>query len=255
MTPVALDITVASIILLSTLVAYFRGIIKEVFTIFGLFVASFMAYKAGHLFIPAFDGWLGVPEDGVSEKVDYVFFGILSPAMASKVLSYGGTFFGVLIIVTLLGRMFARWIKEAGMESVDRWLGAGFGFLRGFLVLFIIYLPLVFIIGQEKFPDWAKNSYSVSTFNDTFEWLNKEYKLNEKIENDGDGVKIKFDKEDTEKLLEKGKDKFKKGVNEAKESLKEAIEKEEQEKREKSSDEKNSDSEEDEDGVDYYNEQ
>lgn len=55
MTPAILDIAVIVILLLSTLIAYFRGIIREIFTIIGLLAASFISYKFGHLLIPQFD--------------------------------------------------------------------------------------------------------------------------------------------------------------------------------------------------------
>jgi len=132
-----------------------------------------------------------------------------------------------------------------------------FGFLRGFLVLFLIYLPFNFLINPEKFPDWAKDSYSVAAFGKTYNWLNEEYKLSEKIEDDGEGVKIKFDKIDPEKALEVGKEKLEDGVRDAKESLKEAIEKEEHEKgdtKASDKDEENTSSDDAADVVDPYNE-
>ncbi len=206
MTPVALDIIVGVIILLSTVVAYMRGIIKEMFTIFGLFIAAFIAYKGGHLLLPDVNTWLHVPEDGISDKADYVLFGILSPAMAARAISYGGTFATVLLIVTLLGRMFSNWVKEAGMEIVDKCLGASFGFLRGFLVVFVMYVPFNYLIDGDEFPDWAKKSYSVSVFDKTFKWASKEFKLDEKIEEKSDGVVIKFSKIEANKKLKDASD-------------------------------------------------
>jgi len=206
MTPLALDIAVSSVIMLSIIVAYMRGIIKEMFTVVGLFMAAFIAYKLGHVLVPEFNNIFKVPESGDSEKAEYVLFGLLSPAVAATASSYGSTFAVVLIVVLLLGRMFSKWVKEAGMEIVDKVLGALFGFARGFMVVFAVYIPFHFLISSKDMPDWAKESNSVVAFEGTFKWLSKEMSLDKKIEERSDGLVIKFDKIAADKLLNKDAD-------------------------------------------------
>ena len=72
MTPDALDIAVGGIILLSIVFAYFRGIVKEIFTLLGLGLAGYTAYKGGHILIPEFNKWLQVPEEGSAEKEHHI---------------------------------------------------------------------------------------------------------------------------------------------------------------------------------------
>jgi len=59
MTPHALDLTIALILILSTLVAYFRGIVRELFMLAGFTLAAFISVKAGHLLVPDVSKWMG----------------------------------------------------------------------------------------------------------------------------------------------------------------------------------------------------
>jgi len=225
MTPIALDIFVGSIIVISGLVAYLRGIIKEVFTLVTFFLSIFLSYIAGHLLVPEFNSWFGVTEDGGFEKGKLIL-GILSPPMAAKFFSYGSIFLLVFIVLALLGGLLSRWIKETGLSIVDRVLGGAFGVFRGFLLLFLIYIPFNYVIEDNKFPEWATESISFPMFKSTFAWANNVFGLDKKIESSGSGIMIKFHKIDPEKMM-KRRAKLKKDVKKAKKELKESIDREE----------------------------
>lgn len=220
MTPLALDIAIGLIILLSTVVAYMRGLIKEIFTVAGFGAAIFFAYESGHLLIPQFNQWLHVPDGADTGKTELVM-GLLSPSLAAKVFSYGGMFLIAFIIIMLLGRLLTRWVNEAGLGIVDRLLGGTFGFLRGFLLVFMLYVPCTYLIDQKKMPEWATQSTSVPILQKTLTVANEYFELDKKIEDRGGGIAIKFDKVDLDKLGAK--------VHPAEEELKEAIKKEEKE--------------------------
>ena len=128
MTPHALDITVAIIILLSTLSAYFRGFVREFFMLIGLALATFIAYKAGHLLQPDVAQWLGAtPNNPDSEKPTVL--GLLKPTQATDVISYGGVFLGVFILMIIIRMMISHWVSGAGLTMADRVGGAIFGFV------------------------------------------------------------------------------------------------------------------------------
>lgn len=225
MTPLALDIIVGTILFFSMLVAYFRGIVKEVFTVVGLAAASYVSYKSGHLLVPQFNKWLHVPSAEVladkGEKVEKLW-GVLAPDVASKVFSYGGTFFFILIVASLISFFVSRTVKEMGLTLIDKLLGAGFGIARGFLIVFLLYVPCTFLIKAEKFPDWAKKSVSVPVLESTWQWADQKFEISKKIEDHGDGIAIKIDKVDPDKIGEET-------PSEAEEDLKKNIEQEETE--------------------------
>ncbi len=198
MTPLALDIAIGGIIFLSVLISYIRGIIKEIFTLLGLGVAGFASYSAGHLLIPGLNKWLDVPAAGSDKKAELIF-GVLSPAMTAKVVAYSGTFLVVFLFVALTGFMMSRLTKEAGLGIVDRLAGAAFGALRGFLLVFLVYVPCTYLIDQSKFPDWAKNSYSLPVLQKTLDWTNEKFELDKMIKDKDGGISIKIDKVDMDK--------------------------------------------------------
>lgn len=218
MTPAALDIAVGLLILISTAAACFRGIVKEIFTMGGFLVAVLVAWKAGHLLVPAFNGWLHVTEGKEAEKAEFIW-GLLSPALAAKVAAYGGVFLLIFLSLMLVGFLLSRWIKEMGVGSLDRLLGAIFGFLRGFLLVFVFYVPCVYLVNKDKFPAWAKESFSVPVLQATFEWANRSFGLDKMIEDRGSGIAIRLDKVDLDKIGDKIDD----GASAAEKELKEKI--------------------------------
>lgn len=179
MTPVALDIIIACILLLSALVAYFRGIIREAFTIVALIVASAASYFGGDKMISSFDKWLEVDKEAGAQAAAAVskaagsgtdatiiahkelVFGVADPALVSVISAYASVFIFFYLVMALAGFALSRAVAEAGLGVVDRLFGAAFGFARGFLVIFLCFLPISFLFSHDMYPEWARNSISV----------------------------------------------------------------------------------------------
>src|SRR6185312_565433 len=104
MTPHALDITIGIIILLSTVAAYFRGIVREFFMLAGLALATYVSAKAGHLLEPDVAQWLNAHPGSTNEKAS-ALGGLLTPTIATHVVAYGGLFLGVFIVMGLIRMM------------------------------------------------------------------------------------------------------------------------------------------------------
>ncbi|MFH1157846.1 MAG: CvpA family protein [Pseudomonadota bacterium] len=202
MTPIAFDLTVGTIILASTLISYFRGIIKEFFTLAGLGMALYVSYSGGHMLVPGLGKWLGVPPEGSSENVEKIL-GLLTPEVTANVTAYGGMFLLTFVFMVLVGRVITHWVADAGVGVVDRLLGAGFGFMRGFLLVFAFYALFSFLnIDQKKFPVWIKDSVSGYVLQGTLAWADETFELHKKIEDRGGGIAIKIDKIDIDKIGE-----------------------------------------------------
>jgi len=219
MTPMALDITVGLVIFMSGLIAYFRGIVKEFFTLAALVLGAYLSYEGGYLWLPTLNNWLHVPAEGSPDPGTLIFH-ILTPGMLAKVIAYGGTFLVVFLIVTLLGYLLTLWLKKIGLGVVDRLLGGAFGLARGFLLVFLIYVPFTYLLGQSKFPAWAAQSVSVPILQNTLTWANTYLDLDKVIEDHDNGIAIKINKLNFEKLFG--------GGDKAAADLKEEVKKEEQ---------------------------
>ena len=223
MTPAVLDIIVAIILGASIIIAYVRGLIREVFTIVGLGAAAFASYTSGHLLLPVMRKWLDVQEDGgsaaaeaVSEGAgadltthaamkaemvrEHLIFGILSPGLAAQICAYGTVFLGVFLVMGLLSFFLSQSVQSSGLGVFDKLAGAAFGFARGFLLVFLFYVPWTFLMDTDKFPAWAKNSVSVPVLEKAFVYADERFEIRKKVEDRGGGIAIKIDKIDPDEL-------------------------------------------------------
>ncbi len=235
MTPAALDITIAIILLLSAIVAYFRGLIREIFTIVALMVASFAAYMGGDMMIPSFDKWLHVNKKAGAEAANavskaaasgtdatliaqkHLIFGVIDPALASVVCAYASVFVFFYLVMSLVGYFISRSVAESGLGLFDKLLGGVFGLARGYLVIFLFFVPISFLIGQEKFPEWAKNSVSVPILEQTLVFADDKLNLTENVKKAGDEFKEKVQHIDLTKIRKEVKDKAAKAEEKARE--------------------------------------
>lgn len=202
MTPAALDITIAIILLLSALVAYFRGIIREAFTIVALIVATGTTYFGGEMMIQPFNKWLKVDVKGeeaaaaVSKAAAtgadtsiiakaHLFMGVLSYEKLAIICAYASVFIFFYLVMSLVGFFVSRAVNEAGLGLADKILGGAFGLARGALVVLLCFLPISFMIDQEKFPDWAKNSVSVPILQQSVAYIDEKIDLKKRIADTG----------------------------------------------------------------------
>lgn len=137
------DFVVIVVIALSTIVAMFRGLIREVVAI-----ASWVAALVlGFLY---------------AETVAGVFTGLnLSPVLA-EVIGFVVVFVVVLIVGGLVARLLSHAIKMIGLGWLDGVLGAGFGVLRGVALV----LLGVLVAGLTDLPrrDWWQNALLAPPF-------------------------------------------------------------------------------------------
>lgn len=174
MTPLLLDTTLVIIMLLSILIALFRGFVKEVLTIVNLLGASAAAYLLSPMAVPGFKNWLASGAEGAekaageaTDKADYIF-GVIPPDVMAVFLAYAAVFFGVFLILSLAGMAISGGVKSLGLGGLDRTLGIVFGALRGYLFIFLVYAPFAFALSPEKMPTWVTGSMSHVALDKTY---------------------------------------------------------------------------------------
>ncbi|MEZ5814529.1 MAG: CvpA family protein [Alphaproteobacteria bacterium] len=148
------DILVLVVLLISALIAFLRGFIREVLTITGVVGGLAAAYFGGPLLVPVMRGWLGVEEGVEPERL----FGILPYDIVADALSYGSIFIIVVILLSILSHFLAESAKTIGLGAVDRTLGFIFGILRGVVLLGLLYLPVHLFIDDEATAGWFEDS-------------------------------------------------------------------------------------------------
>lgn len=152
------DILVLAALLISALIAFFRGFIREILTIGGVVGGALAAYVGGPMLNPLMSGWIGVPEVVPEGEAMPMLFDVLPYNIVADVLSYGAIFIVVVIVLSVLSHFMAEGARSLGLGPIDRTLGFIFGVARAVLLLGILYLPVHFFIDQDTKDAWFKNS-------------------------------------------------------------------------------------------------
>ena len=132
-----LDIGLLTFLLLSMIVGVVRGFVFELLSLAGWFVAYFAARYGTPLAQP----WLHIGEPGSS-------------------LNYGATFacvfLAALVLWSIAARLVRALIRATPLSPLDRLLGAGFGLMRGLVVLLIAVL-LIGVSPWGQAPMWQQS--------------------------------------------------------------------------------------------------
>lgn len=135
----AFDILVLIIVAVSAVVAFSRGFVNEVLSLFAWGGAAFATLYGLPLFRP------------------YVREHIKPDALADTILVFALAIIS-LIILKMIARMIGDRVRRSKIGALDRVLGILFGLLRGLLVVCIAYIVISWIIPREKQPDWIQRA-------------------------------------------------------------------------------------------------
>lgn len=163
MTPLITDIIIISLLFISAIIAFIRGFIKEVLTIFSLLGALGAAYVWGSNLMPLFEKW-GVDIAGGSEEK---IFGLLSPTLFAAIGAHASIFLVLFIILTLLSIYIGKMVQDMGLGSVDRTLGFVFGLARGLLIIAILNIPVMHLMDKKDQPSWLTQAKTIPFVNKT----------------------------------------------------------------------------------------
>src|SRR5258706_6502939 len=111
-----LDYAVIGVFAASLFVGAWRGLVREVLSILGWVIAFLAANLLAGPLGPVMPQAIPSPELRVAA-------------------AYVAVFVGSLVVTTLLGLLFSKIVKAAGLGGVDRMLGALFGAARGLLIV------------------------------------------------------------------------------------------------------------------------
>ena len=117
------DWTIIVVITASVVLSIIRGFVKEFLSLFIWVIAFFAAVNFEFLATPKINEFLGNPD-------------------ISKIISYVVVFIIALFLGGLVIKFLSSLVKWSGASGFDKLLGVLFGFTRGMLILFIIFLLL-----------------------------------------------------------------------------------------------------------------
>ncbi len=128
------DLVVLAVLLLSALLAFMRGLVREVLGLGAWIGAIFAAVWALPRVRPQFQQWLGT-----SPWVDPVAFGVV--------------FVIALIVLMLISRWISALVRASPIGGLDRTLGLVFGLARGAAVLVLAYIIAGMVVQVDRWPD------------------------------------------------------------------------------------------------------
>jgi len=124
------DLSVIGILLISGLLAYLRGFVRELKAIFG-WIGAILAAAYGYKYALPF----------VMKLVEDENLATIGAAVAVFVLA--------LIVLNILTSLIAGGLEEIGAGAIDKALGFAFGIARGALIICIVYLGLAKLMDNE----------------------------------------------------------------------------------------------------------
>jgi len=81
----------------------------------------------------------------------------LKSAAASNLIGFFVLFFGFVFAGTLLGKLLAKFFRWTGLSWLDRWLGGGFGLVRGSLIA-VVFISVLLAFTPRPLPNWMVDS-------------------------------------------------------------------------------------------------
>ncbi len=165
-----LDLVVLGILLVSSVVAFMRGFVREVLTIGSLAGAAAATLAFGSALTPMARGWIVDP----NATEPQMLFKVVPYEMLAPVIAYALVFVSVLILLTIVTHMVSKGVHAVGLGPVDRSLGVVFGLVRGVVIVGLLSLVLNFVLSdtqREQFFGEAKTYPYVSYMADLTEAL------------------------------------------------------------------------------------
>jgi len=129
------DIALLAVLLLSVIVGLWRGLVFELMSLVGWVVA----YVLAQIYTPEVTGYVPIGEAGSALRYGAAF---------------AVSFIVVLLVWSVLARLARMLVHATPLTVIDRALGAGFGLLRG-LVLLLVVSTLVSLTSVRESPGWT----------------------------------------------------------------------------------------------------
>ena len=136
-----LDYVVIAVIVFSMAWGAWRGLVHEVLSLAGWI----MAFIAGNLF---------------AAPLSEMFPAAMRPELR-VVVAFVLIFVGTLVLAALASALVTKFIKVSVLHSLNRWLGALFGLLRGLLIV-VVRAMVAGLTSLPRKPDWTDSASGYS---------------------------------------------------------------------------------------------
>ncbi|MDG4650015.1 CvpA family protein [Roseibacterium sp. SDUM158017] len=139
------DGIVAGIILVSAVLAYSRGFVREVMSILGWVAAAVLAFVFAPRALP------------LMNEIPYLGDFIGDSCELGVMASFAAVFVVALVVISLFTPVFSSAIQRSSVGSVDAGLGFLFGVARGVLLVLVVLIAYERVAGDEPIPEIAES--------------------------------------------------------------------------------------------------
>ncbi|QCN94308.1 CvpA family protein [Azospirillum argentinense] len=134
------DLAVIVVLLLSALLAFTRGMVAEVLSVAAWVGAALVTLNALPHVLPIAQTYIHVE-------------------MAAYAASAVALFVVSLVVLTILGRVVSRGVRNSGLSALDRSLGFVFGLLKGAILASVAYLFFAWLVpNPAEHPAWLQSA-------------------------------------------------------------------------------------------------
>ena len=155
-----IDIIVISTILISSIVAAFRGFVKEIFSLFSWIFSIIISF---HFFA----NFKTILSEYINQKI------------IIDVIAFGFPFLISLFVCHLITRWLSPKFNTSEVLFIDKFIGFIFGGFRGIFIVVLLFLGFKYLVG-ENLPRWLTEAYSYN-YLDTIGNILKEILVDENL--------------------------------------------------------------------------
>jgi len=145
------DGVVAAVIVISALLAYSRGLVRELMAILGWVGAAIVAFLFAKQVEP------------LMKEIPVIGPILQDSCELSIIAAFAAVFAGALIVVSLFTPLFSGLIKRTALSGIDQGLGFLFGALRGVLLVAVALIAYETIVANDPVPA-VENSRTAKVF-------------------------------------------------------------------------------------------
>lgn len=128
------DIVIVAVLVVSGVLAYFRGLVRETLTMAGWIGAAFATLYGFAYLRPV-----------VGE--------FISSNLVTDLVSAAGIFVVTLVLLTILTHIICERVKGSALGHLDSALGFVFGVLRGAVLVSLLYIGATIFWDEKDFPE------------------------------------------------------------------------------------------------------
>ncbi len=128
------DIIILVVIAASAVLAFMRGLVREVMGIGAWVGAAIIAIWGGPDLEPRMLAWTGKPD-------------------WSAPLAYAAVFVGALILLSVVAGMIGGVVRGSMLGGIDRTLGVVFGLARGAALVMVAYIAGGLVVAPDRWPE------------------------------------------------------------------------------------------------------